>query len=183
MNAIVCTRYGSPAVLQLTQVAKPTPRENEILIRTYATTVTSGDGRVRSRRMPYGFGLLSRLVLGVRRPRQPILGTELAGDVEAIGSGVTRFKVGDPVFAFAGARMGGHAEYVCMREDGAVALKPANLTYDEAASISFGGVTALDFMILSGEENFRAAREFWSMALPEGSARQPFSLPATSGRM
>lgn len=145
MKAIVYERYGSPDVLELKEVAKPTPGDNEVLIKTHATTVTSGDWRVRSLDVPLGFGLISRLFFGVFRPRQPILGTELAGEVESVGKGVKKFKVGDQVFAFAGAGMGCHAEYKCMPEDGAVALKPANLTYDEAAAISFGGTTALDF--------------------------------------
>ena len=145
MKAIVYTKYGSPDVLQLKEVAKPTPKDNEVLIKTHATTVTSGDWRVRSLNVPIGFGLMSRLVFGVLRPRQPILGTELAGEIESVGKDVSKFKVGDQVFAFDGASMGCHAEYKCMPEDGAVALKPANLTYDEAAAISFGGTTALNF--------------------------------------
>ena len=145
MKAIVYERYGPPDVLELKEVAKPTPKDNEVLIKTHATTVTSGDWRARSLDVPIGFGLISRLVFGVLRPRQPILGTELAGEVESVGKDVRKFKVGDPVFAFGGAGMGCHAEYKCMPEDGAVALKPVNLTYDEAAAISFGGTTALDF--------------------------------------
>ena len=145
MKAIVYERYGPPDVLELKEVEKPTPKDNEVLIRTHATTVTSGDCRVRSLHMPVGFGLIARLVLGVSRPRQPILGSELAGKVESVGKDVKKFKVGDEVFAFTGARLGCHAEYKCMPEDGAVVLKPANLTYDEAAAMSFGGTTALDF--------------------------------------
>ena len=156
MKAIVYTKYGSPAVLQLKEVAKPTPKDNEVLIKIHATTVTSGDWRVRSLNVPTGFGLISRLVFGVLRPRQPILGTELAGEIESIGKDVSKFKAGDQVFAFAGASMGCYAEYKCMPEDGAVALKPANLSYDEAAAISFGGTTALDFFrrgkLQSGEK-------------------------------
>ncbi len=156
MKAIVCERYGSPDVLELKEVAKPTPKDNELLIKMHATTVTSGDWRGRSLSMPVGFGLIARLVFGVSRPRQPILGTELAGEVESVGKDVRKFKVGDKVFAFSGAGMGCHAEYKCMPEDGAVALKPANLTYEEAAAISFGGTTALDFFrrakLQSGEK-------------------------------
>ena len=146
MKAIVYERYGPPEVLQLKEVEKPTPKDNEVLIKTHATTVTSGDWRVRSLSVPVGFGLISRLVFGISRPRQPILGTELAGEIESVGKDVNKFKVGDQVFAFSGASMGCHAEYKCMPEDGAVALKPPNLTYDEAAAISFGGTTALDFL-------------------------------------
>ncbi len=145
MKAVVYERYGPPDVLELREVEKPTPKDNEVLIKIHATTVTSGDCRVRSLNVPVGFGLISRLVFGVRRPRRPILGTELAGEIEAVGKDVRTFKVGDQVFAFSDAGMGCHAEYKCMPEDGAVALKPSNLTYDEAAALSFGGTTALDF--------------------------------------
>jgi NADPH:quinone reductase-like Zn-dependent oxidoreductase len=146
MRAVVYERYGPPEVLQLREVPKPAPKDNELLIRTRATTVTSGDWRARSLEMPPGFGPMSRLMFGLRRPRQPVLGTELAGEVQAVGKRVSRFKVGDQVFAFSGASMGCYAEYKCMPEDGAVALKPANLSHDEAAAISFGGTTALHFL-------------------------------------
>ncbi|MEQ1525340.1 MAG: NAD(P)-dependent alcohol dehydrogenase [Gallionella sp.] len=146
MKAIVYERYGSPDVLQLKEVEKPTPKNNEVLIKTHATTVTSADWRVRSLNVPVGFGLIMRLVFGVSRPKQPILGSELAGVIESVGKDVRKFKVGDPVFAFSDASMGCHAEYKCMPEDGAVALKPPNLTFEEAAALSFGGTTALDFL-------------------------------------
>jgi NADPH:quinone reductase-like Zn-dependent oxidoreductase len=156
MKAIVYERYGPPEVLQLKEVKKPTPKDNEVLIKTHATTVTSGDWRVRSLNVPAGFGLIMRLVFGVTRPKQPILGTELAGVVETVGKNVRKFKVGNQVFAFSDAAMGCHAEYKCMPEDGAMALKPANLTYEEAAALSFGGTTALDFFrrgkLQSGEK-------------------------------
>ena len=145
MKAAVYERYGPPNVVELKEVEKPTPKDNEVLIKIHAATVTSGDWRARSLDMPAGFGIMGRLVFGVTKPRQPILGTELAGEIEAVGKDVSRFKVGDQVFAFSGAGMGCHAEYKCMPEDGAVALKPPNLTYDEAAPMSFGGTTALDF--------------------------------------
>ena len=145
MKAIVCERYGPPEVLKLKEVEKPTPLDNEILIKIHATTVTSGDWRVRSLNVPTGFGFIMRLVFGISRPKQPVLGTELAGVVELVGKDVSKFKVGDSVFAFSDATMGCHAEYKCMPENGAMALKPANLTYDEAAALSFGGMTALDF--------------------------------------
>ncbi len=111
MKAIVYERYGSPDVLQLKDVEKPAPRGNEVLVRIRATTVTSADWRVRSLQVPAGFGLITRLVLGVTKPRQPVLGTELAGVIEAVGTSVSRFKIGDAVFAFAGSSMGCHAEY------------------------------------------------------------------------
>ncbi|TPW16043.1 MAG: Zn-dependent oxidoreductase NADPH:quinone reductase, partial [Halothiobacillaceae bacterium] len=146
MKAMVYESYGPPEVLQLKEIEKPTPKDNEVLIKTHATTVTSGDWRVRSLNVPTGFGLIMRLVFGVSRPRQPILGTELAGIVESVGKDVKKFKVGDAVFAFSDAAMGCYVEYKCMSQDGAMALKPANLTFDEAAALSFGGTTALDFL-------------------------------------
>jgi NADPH:quinone reductase-like Zn-dependent oxidoreductase len=156
MRAAVYERYGPPEVVELREVARPSPGDDEILIRTRATTVTSADWRVRSLEMPRGFGLLGRLFFGIGRPRQPILGTELAGEVEAVGKDVTRFRAGDEVFAFTGGGMGSHAEYKCMPEGGAIALKPPNLSFEEAAAISFGGTTALDFFrrgkLQSGEK-------------------------------
>lgn len=146
MKAILYQQYGPPDVLQMAEIAKPVPKPNEILIKTYATTVTSGDWRVRSLTVPAGFGWMTRLVFGVSRPRQPILGSELAGVVESVGEAVSRFKVGDAVFAFSDARMGCYAEYKCMPQDGAVARKPPGLSYGEAAALSFGGTTALDFL-------------------------------------
>ena len=128
------------------EVATPTPKDNEVLIKTHATTVTSGDWRVRSLNVPAGFGLIMRLVFGISKPKQPILGSELAGVIESVGKDVRKFKVGDQVFAFSDASMGCHAEYKCMPQDGAVVLKPPSLSYDEAAALSFGGTTALDFL-------------------------------------
>jgi NADPH:quinone reductase-like Zn-dependent oxidoreductase len=145
MKAVVYERYGPPGVLQVREVEKPTAGENEVLIKTQATTVTSADWRVRSLNVPAGFGFISRLVFGVSRPKQPILGSEISGEIEAVGKNVSKFKIGDQVFAFSDPGMGCHAEYKCMPEDGAVALKPPDLTYGEAAALSFGGTTALDF--------------------------------------
>lgn len=150
MRAIVYDRYGPPEVLRLTEVPKPTPRDDEVLIRIHAATVTSGDWRARSLEMPAGFGLLGRLFFGLSGPRQPILGSELAGEVESVGRDVTKFRAGDRVFAFSGAAMGCHAEYRCMPEEGAVAPMPSNLTYGEAAAMSFGGTTALCFLRRAG---------------------------------
>jgi NADPH:quinone reductase-like Zn-dependent oxidoreductase len=145
MKAILYERYGPPEVLQLKEIETPTPQDNQVLIKTYATTVTAGDWRVRSLTVPTGFKLISRLVFGVSKPRQPILGTELAGVVESIGKDVHKFQIGDPVFAFSDFAMGCYAEYKCIAEDGPIVPKPANLTYGEAAALSFGGTTALDF--------------------------------------
>lgn len=129
----------------LTDVITPTPARNELLIRVCATTVSSADWRVRTFELPSGFRLLGRIALGFRRPRQGILGTELSGQVEAVGSGVTTFRPGDRVFAFPGSRMGCHAEYRCVAADGPVALMPSNLSFEQAAALSFGGSTMLDF--------------------------------------
>lgn len=145
MKAIACKRYGPPEVLEFIELPKPTPADDEILIRVRATTVSSGDCRVRSLSLPRGFGPLGRLALGLRGPRQAILGTELAGDVESVGRTVTSFKPGDAVFAFPGGRMGAYVEYKCMPGDGAVARKPPRLSYEQAAALSFGGSTMLDF--------------------------------------
>ncbi|HZP18999.1 MAG TPA: NAD(P)-dependent alcohol dehydrogenase [Bauldia sp.] len=146
MKAVVYSKYGPPGVVALAEVPKPSPKQNEVLIRIYATTVTTGDWRARSLHMPGGFGLMGRLAFGIFGPRKPILGTELAGVVEAVGKAVTRFKVGDEVFAFPGASYGAHAEYRTMAEDGLIATKPRNLTFAEAAALSFGGTTALYFL-------------------------------------
>jgi NADPH:quinone reductase-like Zn-dependent oxidoreductase len=146
MKAMVYKNYGPPSVVALAEVPKPTPSDREVLIRIHATTVTTGDWRARSLHLPAGFGFLGRLVFGVFGPRKPILGTELAGEVEAVGRAVTRFRPGDQVFAFTGASYGCHAEYRTMAEDGLIALKPANVSFDEAAALSFGGTNALSFL-------------------------------------
>ncbi|MEI2362550.1 MULTISPECIES: NAD(P)-dependent alcohol dehydrogenase [Priestia] len=145
MKAMVCTKYGKPDVLQLEEVENPTPKENEILIKIHATTVTSGDCRVRSFNSPLLLWLPMRIVLGLRKPRKSILGVELAGEVEDVGKNVTRFKKGDQLFAMTGMKFGGYAEYICLPEKGTIAVKPENVTCEEAASISFGGTTALHF--------------------------------------
>ncbi|MET3687317.1 NADPH:quinone reductase-like Zn-dependent oxidoreductase [Priestia megaterium] len=145
MKAMVCTKYGKPDVLQLEEVEKPIPKENEILIKIHATTVTSGDCRVRSFNSPLLLWLPMRIVLGLRKPRKSILGVELAGEVEEVGKNVTRFKKGDQLFAMTGMKFGGYAEYICLPEKGTIAVKPENATYEEAASISFGSTTALHF--------------------------------------
>jgi NADPH:quinone reductase-like Zn-dependent oxidoreductase len=145
MQAVVYERYGPPEVLAFQEVAIPTPRDHEVLIKIHATTVSAGDWRARSLKMPAGFGPMGRFVLGVTRPRQPILGSELAGDVVATGQAVRSFRVGDRVIGYTGIRKGCHAEYICLPEAGMLARKPANLTYAEAAPLSDGGTVALDF--------------------------------------
>jgi NADPH:quinone reductase-like Zn-dependent oxidoreductase len=146
MRAAVYHRYGPPDVVAITDLPKPAPAQNEVLIRIHATTVSTGDWRARSLQMPPGFNLLGRLVFGLLGPRRPILGTELSGVVEAVGSSATKFRTGDEVFAFPGEAYGCHAEYRTMGEDGPIALKPASLDHAEAASLSFGGITALGFL-------------------------------------
>ncbi len=146
MKAVICTKYGPPEVLKLKEVEKPVPKDNEVLIRIYATSVTSGDTRIRSFRVPISFWIPARIALGLRSPKINILGAELAGEIESIGKEVKMFKVGDKVYAYPGHLGGGYAEYTCMSEDSAIAIKPADLTYEEAAAIPFGGNTALHFL-------------------------------------
>lgn len=139
MKAMVYTKFGPPEVLHLQEMAKPTPKENEVLIKIYATSVVKEDPEMR--RSP-GFN-------GLRKPRNPILGQELAGQIEAVGKNVTRFRPGDQVFGF--GMFGAYAEYKCMGEDDALAPKPANLSYAEAASIPNGALTALPFLRDQGQ--------------------------------
>jgi len=144
MKAIVANKFGNADVLQLREVTKPTPKANEILVKVHATTVSAGDIRMRSLNVPLLFWLPARLTLGFSKPKHPIYGMELAGEVEAIGKDVARFKVGDPVFASTLAEnFGGYAEYKCLPETGLVLAKPHNMTYNEAAAVPIGGPTAL----------------------------------------
>jgi NADPH:quinone reductase-like Zn-dependent oxidoreductase len=157
MKAVVYEKYGPPEVLQLKEVKKPAPKDNEVLIKVHATTVHRGDSRMRSFSIPGGIiqRLLARLFLGIMGPRKKILGMELSGEIEAIGKDVKRFKKGDKVLASTyGAGSGGYAQYKCMSEDGMILLKPANLTFEQAAAgLATGGQTALQFFRKTNIQN------------------------------
>ncbi|MDZ5610414.1 NAD(P)-dependent alcohol dehydrogenase [Bacillus pseudomycoides] len=146
MKAIVYTKYGSPDVLQLKEVEKPVPKKNEILVKIKATTVTAGDIRSRRFTVPRSVWLPTRIALGFNQPKKQILGMELAGEVESVGKDVQRFKEGDQIFAATQVGFGSCAEYICLPEDGAVSIKPSNITYGEAAAIPIGAHTALFFL-------------------------------------
>jgi len=146
MKAIVWTRYGSPDVLQLQEVDKPTPKDNEVLIKVHAATVTIADCELRSMKGPTLFMLAFRIYVGLLKPKRiTILGQELAGEITSVGKEVTKFKKGDPVFAPCLLRLGAYAEYACLPQSYPV-IKPASITYEEAATIPTGGINGLDFL-------------------------------------
>ena len=154
MKAIVCKDFGTPDVLQIKEVTKPTPKDNEVLIRVHATSVNFGDLMARNFKavsprtfnMTFLFWLVAKLSLGIRKPNFTILGSELAGEIEAVGKNVKRFKKGDQVFGYPGMSFGGYAEYLCMPEDGCLAIKPSNMTYEEAAVVPYGAIMALNLL-------------------------------------
>ena len=146
MKAFVCTKYGPPEVLELKEVEKPAPRDHEVLVKVSATTVTAGDARVRSFTVPRSFWLPARLTLGLSKPKKAILGMVVAGEIESVGKAVTHVKKGDQICAYDLTRLSAYAEYACVPETCAMAFKPSNITYEEAAAIPFGGITALYFL-------------------------------------
>jgi len=149
MKAVICTKYGPPEVLQIKEVEKPSPKSNEVLIKIFATTVHIGDTKIRRFEPGLGpvkdffFKPIMRIIVGFTGPRKKILGMELSGEIEAVGKDVTLFKLGDPVFASTEFRFGTYAQYCCIPEDRILATKPANMTHEEAAPVSNGGITAL----------------------------------------
>ena len=146
MKAAICTRYGPPEVLQLREVEKPSPKDGEVLIKIHATTVTAGDGEVRSFKMPVLFWLPIRLYMGLLKPRINILGQELAGVIKATGKDVTRFKIGEKIFAQTDMNLGAHAEYICLSQNQSIAKMPPNISFEDAASLPVGGLNALHFL-------------------------------------
>lgn len=161
MKAIVYTEYGPPDVLQLKEVEKPTPKEDELLIQIYATSVNYGDITARNFKnitprefnMPLPLWLIGRMVSGFNKPRYTIPGSEFAGEIEAVGEDVKKFKEGDQVFGYLGQSMGAYAEYICLPEDGVLAIKPANMTNEEAAVLPMGSIMALYLLREKGNIN------------------------------
>jgi NADPH:quinone reductase-like Zn-dependent oxidoreductase len=146
MKALVCNKYNSLEHLNVVDVLKPVPKDNEVLVKVCATPVTTGDWRIQSLIVPKGFKFLVQVVYGFKKPRQPILGTQLAGTIEVIGKNVKKFKVGDDVIAESALALGGHAQYKCLKESANIVLKPKRLSFEEACALCFGGLTALDFL-------------------------------------
>uniref|UniRef100_UPI003216A2A0 NAD(P)-dependent alcohol dehydrogenase n=1 Tax=uncultured Draconibacterium sp. TaxID=1573823 RepID=UPI003216A2A0 len=146
MKAIICTKYGQPEVLQMAEVPKPVPQANEVLIRIHATTANGADVRIRGAVFTPLFNIPVRLIMGIKGPRNKILGVELAGTVEAVGKNVTRYKTGDRVFASTGAKFGAYAEYICLKENAVMTTMPSNMTFEEAAAVPHCALAAIHFL-------------------------------------
>jgi len=154
MKSVVCTKYGPPEVLQIKEVEKPVPKNNEVLIRVHAASVNYGDLIARNFKdvtpskfnMPMLLWIISKLVFGLRKPRIKVLGSEFSGEIESVGVNVKKFKQGDKVFGYLGAGMGAYAEYICLPETGCLAIKPENISYEEAAAVSYGAIMALPLL-------------------------------------
>lgn len=146
MKAVICTQYGPPEVLQLKHVEKPVPGDNDVLVKIHAATVTMGDCELRSLTIPLWTRIPMRLYMGYRKPRKFIPGMELSGVIESVGKNVVSFKQGDPVFGSCGMGMGGNAEYISLPRTAALAIKPANVSFEEVAPVAVGGLNALHFL-------------------------------------
>lgn len=146
MKAAICTKYGGPQVLQFTEIQKPSPKNNEVLVKIKSTAVNSGDVRVRGLKVSGFMKVIMLFVLGFSKPRKPVLGTVFSGVIEQVGDGVKDFKIGDEVFGSTGFSFGTYAEYLCISENGPIKQKPKNISHDEAAASIFGGQTAISFL-------------------------------------
>ncbi|MFB7139106.1 NAD(P)-dependent alcohol dehydrogenase [Gottfriedia sp. NPDC056225] len=146
MKAIICTKYGPPEVLQLKEVEKPTINDDEVLIKIHATTVTAGDVKLRASDFPFMYWLPSRLMFGLTKPRNKIPGCELAGEIVKVGEKVKSFKIGDHVFGYSGFSFGANAEYISLPEQGVLTKKPINMSFEQAAAVPVGAITALHFL-------------------------------------
>jgi len=151
MKAISFDQYGGPEVLEIVELEKPSPKPNEVLVKIHASSVNSADWRMRTLSMPKGMGLFARPAFGFSGPRNKVLGLEFSGTIEAVGSEVSRFSAGDSVFCMTGGKLGAHAEYKCIPEESTISLKPENLSFEQAAALSFGGTTALHFLLDKGK--------------------------------
>jgi NADPH:quinone reductase-like Zn-dependent oxidoreductase len=146
MKAVLCARYGPPEILEIKEIRKPVPKDNEVLVKVHATTVTVADTRVRSFTVPLSFWIPARLILGITKPKKPILGVEFSGEIESVGKDVQRFKKGDRILGTCLSTFGAYAEYKCISEDGVIAIKPENITHEEAAALPVGARTALHYL-------------------------------------
>ena len=154
MKAIIYENYGGPEVLKLKDIPKPEPKSNELLVRIHASTINYGDVSARNFKnisfsefnMPSILLIFAKLAFGISKPKTQVLGSEFSGEIEAVGNSVTKFKTGDPVFGYTGMKLGAHAEYVCISENGMVALKPKNRSHEEASALPYGGIMALELL-------------------------------------